>query len=60
MKNCECCALRTLIWEDIMRGQYQDYEAELGKSSNTETYVALKLAVDKLALGRGAILCTYR
>ena len=39
-------ALRTPDLGDVMRGQYQDYEAELGKSSNTETYVALKLAVD--------------
>ena len=33
-------ALRPAVSEDILRGQYQGYEAELGRTSNTDTFVA--------------------
>jgi glucose-6-phosphate 1-dehydrogenase len=39
-------ALRPLQAEDIMRGQYQEYEGEIGGRSDTETYVALKLGIE--------------
>ena len=39
-------AIRPLSAEDISCGQYQEYMQELGNSSNTETFVAMKLAVD--------------
>ncbi len=39
-------ALRPLAAEDIMRGQYQDYEGELGARSDTETFVALRLGIE--------------
>ena len=39
-------ALRPPQMDEVVRGQYQDYEAELGSPSNTETYVAMKLWVD--------------
>ena len=39
-------ALRPANSEDIVRGQYQGYEAELGRTSNTDTFVALKVFVD--------------
>ena len=39
-------ALRAPAADDVIRGQYQDYENELGKPSDTETYVAMKLWVD--------------
>ena len=39
-------ALRAADKEDLVCGQYQGYEAELGRSSNTETFVALKMFVD--------------
>ncbi len=39
-------ALRPLQAKDIIRGQYQNYEHELGRRSNTETYVALRLGIE--------------
>ena len=39
-------AIRPVASEDIVCGQYQEYATELGRSSNTETYVAMKLAID--------------
>ena len=39
-------ALRPADADDIVRGQYQGYEAELGRTSNTDTFVALKVFVD--------------
>jgi glucose-6-phosphate 1-dehydrogenase len=39
-------ALRPANSDDIVRGQYQGYEAELGRTSNTDTFVALKVFVD--------------
>ena len=39
-------AIRQVAPEDIVCGQYQEYESELGRPSNTETYVAMKLAID--------------
>jgi len=39
-------ALRPLSADDIVTGQYQDYESELGHSSDTETYVALKMGIE--------------
>ncbi len=39
-------ALRAPVADEVVRGQYQDYETELGKPSDTETYVAMKLWVD--------------
>ena len=39
-------ALRPPTADEIVRGQYRDYETELGQASETETYVAMKLWVD--------------
>ena len=39
-------AIRPLSAGDISRGQYQEYAQELGSPSDTETYVAMKLAID--------------
>lgn len=39
-------ALRPLTADDIVTGQYQDYESELGAASHTETYVALKMGIE--------------
>ncbi len=39
-------ALRPLKEDDIVTGQYQDYESELGQSSDTETYVALRMGIE--------------
>ena len=39
-------ALRPLVATDIVRGQYQDYETEVGTPSDTETFVALKLGIE--------------
>ena len=39
-------ALRPLTKQDIVTGQYQDYERELDGSSNTETYVALRMGIE--------------
>ena len=39
-------AIRHVAPQDIVCGQYQEYESELGRPSNTETYVAMKLAID--------------
>ena len=39
-------AIRPLEAEDIVCGQYQEYANELGRASNTETFVAMKLAID--------------
>jgi len=39
-------ALRPLTKEDIVTGQYHDYERELDGSSNTETYVALRMGIE--------------
>jgi glucose-6-phosphate 1-dehydrogenase len=39
-------AIRPLQTDDIMCGQYQEYASELGRNSNTETYAAMRLAVD--------------
>ncbi len=39
-------ALRPLEANALLLGQYEDYEEELGASSSTETFVAMKLAVD--------------
>ena len=39
-------AIRSVASGDIVCGQYQEYENELGRPSNTETYVAMKLAID--------------
>ena len=39
-------ALRPLTKEDIVTGQYQDYEHELDGSSQTETYVALRMGIE--------------
>jgi len=39
-------ALRPLQADEMLLGQYEDYEQELGKPSNTETWAALKISVD--------------
>ena len=39
-------AMRPPTADEIVRGQYRDYETELGQASETETYVAMKLWVD--------------
>jgi len=39
-------ALRPVQPSDIVRGQYQEYESEIGKRSDTETYVALRLEIE--------------
>ena len=39
-------AIRPVVSDDIVCGQYQEYANELGRHSNTETYVAMKLAID--------------
>ncbi|MGC6452536.1 MAG: glucose-6-phosphate dehydrogenase [Candidatus Puniceispirillaceae bacterium] len=39
-------AVRPLAAADIQCGQYQEYTHELGESSDTETFVAMKLAID--------------
>jgi len=39
-------ALRPLTKQDIVTGQYQDYERELDGVSNTETYVALRMGIE--------------
>ena len=39
-------AVRPLAETDISCGQYQEYTQELGSHSNTETFVAMKLAID--------------
>jgi len=39
-------ALRPLTKEDIVTGQYQDYEHELDGLSQTETYVALRMGIE--------------
>ena len=39
-------AIRPLAAGDIQCGQYQEYTQELGETSNTETFVAMKLAID--------------
>ena len=39
-------AIRSVASGDIVCGQYQEYANELGRPSNTETYVAMKLAID--------------
>ena len=49
-------ALRPLTAEDIVRGQYEGYHEVDGvdPKSTVETYVAVRLAADYLALGRRA------
>ncbi len=39
-------ALRPLEADALLLGQYEDYTDELGTSSTTETFVAMKLAID--------------
>ena len=39
-------AVRPVDAADIICGQYQEYAGELGQDSDTETYVAMKLAID--------------
>ena len=39
-------AVRPLTAGDIQCGQYQEYMQELGETSDTETFVAMKLAID--------------
>jgi len=39
-------AIRPLKASDIQCGQYQAYTQELGENSDTETFVAMKLAID--------------
>ena len=39
-------AIRSVASGDIVCGQYQEYANELSRPSNTETYVAMKLAID--------------
>jgi len=39
-------ALRPLNANEMQIGQYQGYENELGKVSNTETFVSLKVSID--------------
>ena len=39
-------AVRPLTAADIQCGQYQEYTQELGERSDTETFVAMKLAID--------------
>ena len=68
-------ALRPLKAEDVMRGQYQEYEGEIGERSDTETYVALKLGIEnwrwagvpfyvrtgkKLAMRASEIIITFK
>ena len=68
-------ALRPLKTEDIMRGQYQEYEGEIEGRSDTETYVALKLGIEnwrwagvpfyvrtgkKLAMRASEIIITFK
>ena len=45
-ENCVSCALRPLEADALVLGQYEDYTDELGTSSTTETFVAMKLAID--------------
>ncbi len=39
-------ALRSVQPNDVTRGQYQEYESEVGYQSNTETYVAMRIFID--------------
>ena len=39
-------ALRPVNEENVILGQYQDYPHEVGATTSTETYVALKLLID--------------
>ena len=39
-------AIRPVSLDEVVCGQYQEYETELGRPSNTETYVAMKLAIE--------------
>jgi len=39
-------ALRPLESDAVVLGQYDDYQAELGKASKTETFVAMRLAIE--------------
>ena len=39
-------ALGTPGKKDFVIGQYKDYEREVGHSTNTETYIALKILVN--------------
>ena len=39
-------AIRPVLLDEVVCGQYQEYETELGRPSNTETYVAMKLAIE--------------
>ena len=39
-------ALRPLSPNELVLGQYDNYVEELGEASTTETYVAMKLAID--------------
>ena len=39
-------AIRPVSLDEVVCGQYQEYESELGRPSNTETYVAMKLAIE--------------
>ena len=39
-------SLRSLSDSDIQTGQYQGYENEFGKPTNTETFIALQVGID--------------
>ena len=39
-------AIRPVLLDEVVCGQYKEYETELGRPSNTETYVAMKLAIE--------------
>ena len=39
-------AIRPVAPADVQTGQYQEYAGELGRTSDTETYVAMRLMID--------------
>ena len=55
-------AMRPLRPEDMVRGQYVGYrdEPNVAKDSDVETYCALKLYIELVALGRGAVVPALR
>lgn len=68
-------ALRPFKEGEMIKGQYQEYENELGSPSHTETYVAMKLSIDnwrwagipfyirtgkKLAIHASEIIITFK
>ena len=55
-------AMRPLTPDDLVRGQYTGYrnEPDVAKDSNVETFCALRLFIELVALGGGAVLSALR